>query len=415
MAGIANNLVCIDYETKDSRGASFEYFRKDFKVFALSCAWRDAESGEIVQWFSTNNAKIRQRLADFAYKGVKIVAHNIGYEYAVTKVCYPGIELNWYADTLRMGQIRDGGGNEFGEPELTLEQTIAYEMGELTDKEVNSIHYKKMGLSLEACAARFLTDETLHNHKQVAHGWLEEHKGIKKNFGRELHHLPYNMLEQYNNADTLVTLKLYETLSHWFKENDVEWQRDHQLYLLRGRLITGAYTKGIRINTDKLYEYILQLEDEIEAMEQELMTLYTEDMKVVEYLRFKKLAEWASDPELKSDRARFKRWVKILSGEKDPDWKVFNINSSKQLQILFMDALEMVPQFYTPKGSPSFKTTHLHQWGEGGKILQNRKKRILVLTQCVNTYLAAQYDGRVHCSVKVAGTRTNRVSGGILT
>ena len=69
-------------------------------------------------------------------------------------------------------------------------------------------------------------------------------------------------------------------------------------------------------------------------------------------------------------------------------------------------------EFETPKGSPSFKTSHLDQWGEGGKILKIRKKRLLVLQQAVNTYASAMYDGRTHPSVRISGTRTNRVAGG---
>ena len=121
-------IVAIDYETSDSRGASFQYFRKDFKIFSLSCCWRNA-SGEIVYWFGTRSDAIAQKLAQLARDRVLIVAHNLPYEMGCTTNCYPHIKLNWHADTMRLTQLRDGGGEEFGTPQLTLDQEIAQELG----------------------------------------------------------------------------------------------------------------------------------------------------------------------------------------------------------------------------------------------------------------------------------------------
>lgn len=405
-------IVAIDYETMDDRGASFEYFRKDFRVFSLSCAFRDPGNGEIITWFSNNPTKIVAKLADLARAKHQIVAHNLPYEYGVTRACYPHIHLNWHADTMRLAQVRDGGGDEFNPPELSMEQSIALELGEMSEKEASALQRKGVGLSLEACAQRFLSDPGLHNHKKPAHDWLQEHKGIKKNFGRELHHLPYELLEQYNNADTRVTLLLYEECIKWAKLANYDWQKDHTLYLMRGRLITDAYARGILIDKDALFQYILEVEAEIKAIEAQFVAFMAPYSQFVMDIRRAVVDLWANDPKLKSDRARANRRAKVLEGKEDKRWKVFNTGSSKQLQLLFVDVLKIKPQFLTKKESPSFKTTHLHQWGEGGLILQKRRKRLLVLQQCVNTYVAALYDDRVHCSVRVSGTRTNRTSGG---
>lgn len=407
-----NNIVCIDFETEDSRGASFEYFRDDFKISSLSCAWRDKFTGQVNHWFSTRPDAIRHQLGRLAAGQFYIVAQNLPYEYGVVAAVCPGLVLNWYACTMRLSQIRDGGGDEFNPPELTFEQTIALELGEITEKEASKIQYSGIGLSLEACAKRFLTDTRMHDHKKVAHDWLAEHCGVKKNFGRELHRLPEPLLREYNNADTLVTLLLYEEHVKWAQDQGVDWSPDHRLYLDRARLITSAYLRGIRIDQAALLAYIWELEAEIADIEQKFKDQFQEELREVAYLRRSALEAWAGDPGLKSDLARWNRWYKLQTGELNDQWVELNVGSSKQLAMLFMEVMGMEPQFLTKKGNPSFKTTHLHQWGEGGLILQKRRKRLLVLQQAVNTYIGSLYDGRIHCSVKVSGTRTNRVAGG---
>ena len=404
-------IVHIDYETCDSHGASFEYFRKDFKVFSLSCAWRDVD-GTIKQWFSTNQLRIKQKLLTLNRNQDQIVAHNLPYERGVTEAVYPGLSLNWHADTMRLAQLRDGGGDEFAAPVLTLDQTLALELEEITEKEINKEHYKKIGLSLEACSARFL-DSDMHNHKQPAHDWLKNTYKIKSKLGQYLHLLPYKMLEDYNNADTMATLLLYEDCIQFFKKHNFDWQRDNTLYMHRAEVMPKAYFQGINVNQSKLLEYIKDIEIEIKDVETKFFTDFAKELDLVRRYRYKKFVQsHVYDPDLKSEKARARRWASIVDGKHDASWKHFNVGSSNQLSVLFEDILGMSPKFLTKKGSPSFKSTHIHQWGDGGLILLKRKKRLLVLQQAVNTYIGSLYDSKIHCSIKVSGTRTNRVAGG---
>lgn len=404
-------LVSLDFETNDSRGASFETYRKDFYVSSLSLAWRDV-SGNIKQQYSDKPETINQMLTSLHFSQAPIIAHNIAYEMQVVKSCYPRLNLNFYGDTMRLAQMLDAGGNEFEAPDLTFEQQMSIELGELTEKDIKKDHNKKFGLSLEACARRFLPIEH-HNHKKKAHDWLTEHAQIKKNHGQYLHLLPPAVLQEYNDADTRITLILFEELIRWAKEHNVDWGRDHQLYLMRARLINSAYLDGIRIDRGPLLTYILETEAEIEKMDGRFLARFAEEIRELKRRRFNKVRdEFCADPALKSDRARQRRKDKLAAGELDDMWAVFNIGSSSQLAELFCGILGMVPKFLTPKGSPSFKSAHLTQWGEGGEMLLKRRKRLIVLAQSIGVYLASSYDNRVHCSVRSAGTRTNRVSGG---
>ena len=411
MNGRSKLIVAIDYETCDDRGASFEFFRSDFRVFSLSCAWRD-DHGELKQWFSKDPERIRHKLVDLALHKHQIVAHNLPFEYGVTKHCYPKIDLNWCADTMRLSQIWDCGGDEFNPPMLSAAEELEAELNDLTEEQIRKLQYKGIGLSLEACARRILDNPVNHDHKNEAHSWLEEHHGIKSKHGQYLHLLPDDILERYNNLDTEVTLLLYEQLIQNLSNHNIEWQRDHELYFMRMGLISSAYERGIKVDLESLFGYIKQVDQEITDIENKFLYECRHALRDVQELRLNKMLDWCCDPELKKDKSRIGRLEKLFAGKFDEDWKHFNVGSNKQLEMLFCDVLKINPKFRTPKGSPSFKASHLNQWGEAGKILFTRKKRLLVLQQAMNTYLASLRDGRVHCQIKVAGTRTNRVSGG---
>ena len=404
-------VVVIDYETKDSRGASFEYFRKDFEVFSLSAAYRDGS--EIKTEFLTCPDEIRAYLVKLAKEKSPIVAHNLHFERGVTERCYPGLKLNWYADTLRLCQLRDGGGNEFEEPILTFEQEVALELGETSEKAVRKQWYKRYGLGLEACSKRFLSSEH-HDHKQEAHAWLEEHCGITTNHGGNLDKLPLDILRRYNDGDTINTLLLYESCLEYFAGINFDWTRDNVLYLDRAKMMSRAYRRGIKIDREALYDYMVTLRTKLNDVEQLFMETFSEAIRdLVVYREQKFLEKQFLDPKVKQDKTRYNRWLAIAEGKWREKYDNFTLGSNQQLAQLFIEILKVRNiQFFTKKGSPSFQASHLSQWGKGGEILAKRRKIMLVYQQCINTYILSEYDGRAHPSVKVSGTRTNRVAGG---
>ena len=406
------NVVVIDYETKDSRGASFEYYRKDFEVFSLSAAYRDAQ-GEIITDFLTEPQEINDYLVALAKARTPIVAFNLPFELGVSEACFPGLRLNWYADALRLCQLRDGGGNEFEAPILTIEQEIAVELGELDDTAVKKQWNKRIGLSLEACSRRFLSEEH-HNHKAEAHTWLEENLGITKNHGGNLDKLPLDILRRYNDGDTINTLYLYEESLQYFKEIRFDWERDNLLYLDRSQSMARAYRAGIEIDRDALYKYLIKLRNQLMDIESQFYSKFEEPLKDLVALRKEQfIHKMFTDPKVKTEATRYKRWEAILEGKWEDKYNNFTLGSNQQLTMLFMDILGQTDvSFYTKKGSPSFKATHLHQWGEGGEMLAKRRQVMLVYQQCINTYLLSEFNGRAHPSIKVSGTRTNRVAGG---
>lgn len=403
-------LIALDIETSSDRGSDFEIWRSDFKIDSVSLAFR--ENTHIVHWYSVDPDQIRSKIAELHRDQTPLVVHNLQFERTVLTKLYPEYPLNYHADTMRLAQLWDAGGAEHDmEPTLTLEQSIALELGETTEEELDKHFNKSKGLSLEACALRFLPEE-FHNHKSVAHDWLRDNAGIKKGFGSNLHLLPPEVLEAYNNADTAITLALYEELTA--KLGAFNWKKDWQLYTLRIEHMGAAYLRGIRIDQESLLKYILEIEAEIAEIERAFAERFSMEIDQVRDGRLLDLLEWANDPGLKSDRARAARFEAVARGDKDDEWYRFNTGSAHHLTRLFCGVLKLTPKFLTPKGAPSFKSSHLNQWSEGGEMLLKRKKRLLVLQQAANLYISALVDGRSHPQVRGSGTRTNRCAGGSL-
>ena len=71
-------LVACDIETRDGRGASYEYWRPDFRIFSMSLAWRD-DAGQIVHWFSTDSLKIAQQLLKLSQEQARLIIHNLSF------------------------------------------------------------------------------------------------------------------------------------------------------------------------------------------------------------------------------------------------------------------------------------------------------------------------------------------------
>lgn len=400
-------IIALDYETVDSRGASFEYFRKDFKLLSLSLTWRN-EQGELESWFDTRPSEMYEKLKWLSDTQIPVVVHNFQFEYGVTHTLYPDLNINWHLDTMRLAKLRDGGGDEFNVPMLTQEQEIDIALGEYTEKDVRKSWAKSLGNSLEACARRFLGEQN-HDHKKAAHDYLRDVHGITRNHGGNLHLLPYRILRDYNIADTETTLLIYENSIQYFSDIGFKLKQDTQLYNMRVKHVAEAHVRGLRIDRDALLKYILEIEAEVADIERQFKKMFKEELrKVRKWLYLEKRLEMLA---LSADRYKQKRWEKYMSNP--AEITTFNFNSSaRHLPMLFMGQLKIKPTFRTAKGAPSFKASHLSQWGEGGKVLIKRKKRLLVLQQAVAIYIASAYDGLLHQAVKASGTRTNRVSSG---
>lgn len=389
-------IVAIDIETSCNGTAEYRFWRKGFKIDSIAASWRE-DSGELRSWYSDTPRGIDSFIRGLAERQTPLVVHNLGFELGVFLKLYPSLSFNWAADTLRLAQLLDNGGDWRDFQFKTAD--------DLMDEILDEVAEVKTGLSLEAVASRFLPADR-HNHKSEAHDWLEQNHKIKSGHGSYLHLLPPDILRRYNIADTEVTLMLYEELYQQLELAGMDWSQDWILYTTRCKAMQEAYIRGIKIDREALRQEIYKVDAEIRAITTEFFEKTAEARE-----------EWARRTQ---ERKKAQR--------KRPE--EFNIGSNTQLKQLFLSVLGVCSGKITKTGEekvekkeltlseasqqyPSFASKHLKLYGPLGEILLKRRKRLLVLQQMLATYASSEEDGRTHPEQRVSGTKTNRVSGGI--
>jgi len=399
------NLVCIDYETVEllpdgSTAASPDFWRPNFRVLSCAFSWyNDLE--QIQTLYTVGEDDTGAIIRDLHARNVKIIVHNLGFEEGVT-TCRYNLSLNWYADTMRLAQVYDGGGRD-DQFDWIIDDSQILEPG---DKPTYK-RYPLSGLGLVKCARRILGDT--EDHKAEAHGWIYANvPGVTKKAGEHLDKLPADILERYTVADVITTLRLYDFCTSQFGIWEYDWTFDHGLYISTTHWVVDAKIRGIAVERDSLRTYIGQVEKEVLDISQQFCDKFAAEIRIIERRR---AAAFIFEP--KTKRGRRNRYKKYLA----KDAKVhkllsFNTGSNKQLAELLVDIIGIVPKFFTDKGSPSFKSAMLGQWGDGGIMLKARRKRMLVLKQSTSLYHLSIDDGRWHLGLRVAATGTGRLAGG---
>ncbi len=373
-------IMAIDLETVNGEGKSdYRWWKPGFTIQSMALSW--VQEGEITSWFSCVPREIAEGIKRLHTKQTKLIVQNLAFEKGVLDTLYPEYPLNWYSDTMRLAQLWDNGGD--------------WRDQKFNGDELDEDNSPLLGIGLEAIASRLLQKD-FHKHKNSRDEYLRS-IGIKNNFGGHIHLLPPDILKEYNIADTIVTLEIFQALA---AKLHTVWQNDWPLYYNRVHNMNKAYRRGIHIDREALWAVILDIDREISTIDADFAIKY---------------------------EAALHQWGALTN--KDP--KNFNISSTKQLAELFITCMGLRAAHTTPKGEdlikkkeltfeeaclkyPSFASKHLSDYGDPGMHLRMRKKRLLVLSQALNTYeLSNNTDFRAHPEIKVSGTRTNRVSGGL--
>lgn len=406
--------IVVDYETADSRGASLQYWRPDFKVLSMSASWV-TPSGEVKSIYREGEEQISQVLRKFAGDKIPLVAHNAAFEVGVTMSRFPDVDpeaFQW--DTMRMVQCYDSGGKAYAGAKPHYLRTIDDDLAELKGETGGVKPKLHLGLGLVDSVARILP-EKYHNHKEPAHAYLRETHGIKKGQeGRNLHLLPSDMLEAYNKADTEVTLALFRFLGNCFKAQGYDAiQLDMRLHMSAIRRIARSQIEGIKVKREILTEY----RDKVVGEQAAIVKSFRESVsEVLTPWEEQRREAWINA--LKSEKGRAKR--REVAEESRSEWE-FNPRSTAQLTELFVDRMGRKPVFFTKPGKnadkdkftpkPSFRAAHLPSYGEQGEILQNLKKRQIVGNQIKNLLTLSELDGRWHNGLRACGTKTGRYTG----
>lgn len=417
-------LIVLDYETALLTGeASTEFWRKDFRVESCAFTWVD-EHGKYKSEFLQGEADIGDMLRKISAAQIPVWVYNIGFELGVTMCRFPGIDLLWGGDVMRLVQVYDNGSGDrnMDTVEDELDRAMAEALGE--DYEEPTGKYTP-GFSLAAAVKRILPAD-YHDHKDEAYDWIRanvpECTG-RKQPGAFLNHLPYDIMVRYNIGDTENTLRLYEKIVADFAEEGYDWTRDHALYMGSAYPIVKKMVEGVPVDREKLAAYGEELVQEMADIDQTFLTEFAKEIEKIEAARAEKFimepktvaGQQRRIKRLQDDAAKYKANPEAEHGNKSNKYweKVkFNPGSTKQLAMLFVDLLGITPQFFTEKGAPAFGAAFLKQWGSGGELLNKRNKRRLVLNQVNNLLALTEYDGRWHLSLKLAGTKSGRYAGG---
>jgi uncharacterized protein (DUF952 family) len=409
--------IVIDFETSlhmddGTRVASTEAYRHDFRVDSMATTIKVDEIFSS-KFFQGEDA-IRIELERIAAEGLPVIAHNLQYEMLVTLCRFPHLyeKLQWYADTMRLAQNYDNGGDENSYETIILDDNLLdmEDVAEMLAAVENGVERELVsGLGLVKCLKRIFKAD-YQDHKNEAYSWLRDN-GIKKGEeGANLHLLPEDILERYNVGDTEWTYQLYQICIDTFRRVNYDWTLDHMLFLSSVRLLVRAKTEGIDVQREALTAYIADTTKEIADIGQAFLEKYKDAIVQVEADR---LYKWIYGPKSpKTERGKKKREETCVPGSKSWNKNVkFNPGSNHQLVVMFRDKLGIVPKFFSEKGSPSFKASVLDQWGEGGTMLEKRRKRLLVLKQSEALLELSSYDGKFRPEIRAAGTSTGRYVG----
>lgn len=362
-------VISFDYET-----TNLNYWEGDFRVLSCAFSYRDRD-GVLQSDMTMGETETWEYLMRIAAHKVPLVCHNLQFEYGVTKHRFSNFNLDLIKyDTMRIVQVYDNGGPG-----------------------------DRMQLSLVKCAERLFPD--YEDHKKEAHDWLKE-AGYKKP-GENLDKLPADIFKRYNVADTEITLRIWETAIEYFKTINYDWTMDHSLYRNITVCIADSRARGVKVDRDRLEDYRGEVGCDIRRIQHEFRDVHLRDIEGIEK---RKKEEYIQG--VKTEKGQESRRKKLETQETYEKVIKFNAGSGDQLRELFIDVQGHKPVFFTPSGKASTAAAHLNQFGDGGMMLVNKKKRELVVTQSKNLLALSEDDGRWHIDLKSTGCKTGRFSGG---
>ena len=354
-------VIALDFETN-----GLDYYSPTFRVDSVAIALRK-DDGSIGTVFGNGAEEVRAILERVSKAGHKIVVHNAEFEWGIFKCCYPDLDLKPYCDTMRLVQ----------------------QWGATGDPHHRTYEFEGYGLKKSLKRCQGMLDE-FDNWEEPAFEYLRENHGAKPGKEREmLDLLPPELFKEYNVGDAIATLVLQEYLTSAFEDEGFDWEYDHGLYLFITEQMIHSRIRGIDLDRGRLERYLIELDEEVAEIDKKFQETFVEEIAQVR----QKLLE--------KEQAKYKK--KIVT-----ELPEFNVGSNTQLEMLFCDVLGMQAKHFTPKNGPSFSSKHLKQWGEGGEILSNRKKRLIVKNQVLALLENSEGEGKIHPSFQVAGTVTGR-------
>lgn len=347
-------LVVFDFET-----TGLDVWNPDFRV--ISAAFLTVKDSDSSEMFIQGHEAVGEIIAELCASDAQILVYNASFEWSVCKAVY-GLDLGLsrVVDVMRLVQLW-------------------------------GCAFDGQGWGLQAATGRILG---IKGYKEKYYDWLRSNiPEAKAKPGRFLSQLPSELLEAYNLDDVRFTLALYQKISRKFGQEGFDFEPDHVLYRQLVQWVSESRIRGISVDRASLDSYIPSIDAEVAEIDAKFhkavgaqIEAVRADLKAKEQKRFKK---------------------KVVT-----ETPSFNIQSKAHLEALFCGKLGLTGRLKTPTGRPSFKASHLGQWGSAGTILEKRGKRLKVKEHATKMLEASEGDGRWHADLKLCGTLTGRLAGG---
>ena len=255
--------------------------------------------------------------------------------------------------------------------------------------------------SLKYCASTLLTDPSALNYDAPLEIWKDKfckETGTKKaDFKYSL--VPIELLFPYSCMDVDFSLQLADYFDEELKkEEQVEVFKYVSSYAWALAKIEQA---GWKIDLEEARRYEKELEERIE-----ILTLQIKELPEV-----KKAVQILS--KIKLEKENEKRVTKLTELKKPLE---FLFSSVQHKRVLFRDVLKLKEVKQTKKGEYATDKECYETWQQLNPELEclNLIQKQSELQKMLNTYVRAllnkNVNGRIHCSFKVTGCATGRVS-----
>lgn len=395
------------------------------------------ESQESIQW-----------LANFLLDHqIPLIAHNVNFDgAALVKLCNPHLDFrtcrfeeirwhNWKYDTYAMYR------------HLASEGFIGQTYG------------------LKAAQTQLLKWEESNDVELI--NWLKENSYVnqqKEADKSQMWRAPFDILGHYCALDCESTLLLFNEILAPVYGRFLAYHSYHSTFIEAIKLVIWQKLCGVTLDKERLLQYRQQLIKETSSLRQKFISLPRVAPHVAAYnnqklqeLKNKEPAQYKKRPPLKSEPRKYtvegkvsgtwEKWeAKRLAYDTSPgdlsqtwvNWKtkydlltkaiqedlpheeLFNINSGRQKQWLFYDALQFPVVHWTDNETnpqPAINEDALKEMGEEGNTLISYNERMKMLSMvegCIETVVAYEDEptiARAHVGLRTPGTFTGRLGG----
>lgn len=367
---IPTKYLVFDFEANEDWG--LHIWHPQYTLTSCEFLFVDGDKRRFI--FSTDIAEIK-KLLKFAIKdGYILIVYNYSYEYAVlSHVLKIEPPHNQVLDALRLYGLATKRAGKAAKRSLIAAVEEFFKVKDFKDE----FHQKVIELGLAKNKA--------------------EAKGAVGN-------LPPDILEEYNKADVEWTEKVFLESYDRLIGFGVDISFDSNFYNRKVIRNVKAWLHGVKVDREEAAANLASLKEEYDGYIEQFKEKYA--LEIAEAVRLIKESKLEKDYQARYNKAKNKDKIKRKEDVKFE----FNLGSTDQLTVLFLDVFKLRAKVFTKGGAPSFGRKFMGQWGEHGELISKWKSLVKPISELESVLEQSEVDGRVHFYINPYGTVTGRGS-----